>query len=48
MVISTPKDTNGPDFLGWRGTNTLQFIVQSAYNLKWGNILPLREVEKAL
>ncbi|GAU44619.1 hypothetical protein TSUD_378970 [Trifolium subterraneum] len=34
VAIPAPKDTDGPDSLGWRGTNTRQFTVQSAYNLQ--------------
>ncbi|PNX87940.1 RNA-directed DNA polymerase (reverse transcriptase) [Trifolium pratense] len=37
VAIPTPKDTDGPDSLGWSGTNTRQFTVQSAYNLQQGD-----------
>ncbi|CAJ2669285.1 unnamed protein product [Trifolium pratense] len=37
VAIPAPKDTDGPDLLGWGGTSTRQFTVQSAYNLQRGN-----------
>jgi hypothetical protein len=39
VAIPAPKDTDGPDILGWRGTNTHQLTVQSAYNLQRRNYL---------
>ncbi|MCH81203.1 RNA-directed DNA polymerase (Reverse transcriptase) [Trifolium medium] len=41
VAIPAPKDTDGPDALGWSGTNTRQFTVQSAYNLQRGNYLSI-------
>ncbi|GAU39340.1 hypothetical protein TSUD_60910 [Trifolium subterraneum] len=41
VAIPTPKETDGPDSLGWVGTNTRQFTVQSAYYLQCGNYLPI-------
>ncbi|GAU37815.1 hypothetical protein TSUD_276320 [Trifolium subterraneum] len=35
--IPAPKDTDGVDSLGWSGTNTRHFTVQSAYNLQPGD-----------
>ena len=32
LVLPTPSNFDGPDTVGWGGTSTLQFNVQSAYN----------------
>ncbi|GAU34538.1 hypothetical protein TSUD_219210 [Trifolium subterraneum] len=37
VAIPALKDTNGVDSLGWSGTNTRHFTVQSAYNLQQGD-----------
>jgi len=34
LALPTPSDFDGPDTVGWGGTSTLQFTVQSAYNLQ--------------
>ncbi|PNX68097.1 hypothetical protein L195_g034286 [Trifolium pratense] len=34
LAIPTPKISDGPDSIGWSGTNTRHFTVQSAYNLQ--------------
>jgi len=34
VVIPAPKETDGPDSIGWNGTNTRHFTIQSAYNLQ--------------
>jgi len=34
VAIPAPKDTDGPDAIGWIGTNIRHFTVQSAYNLQ--------------
>jgi hypothetical protein len=41
VAIPAPKETDGPDSLGWIGTNTRQFTVQSAYYLQRGNYIPI-------
>jgi len=34
VAIPTPKETDGSDSIGWAGTNTRHFTMQSAYNLQ--------------
>ncbi|MCI35438.1 ribonuclease H, partial [Trifolium medium] len=34
MAIPAPKETDGPNSIRWRGTNTRRFTFQSAYNLQ--------------
>jgi len=34
VAIPAPTDTDGPDAIGWIGTNTRHSTVQSAYNLQ--------------
>jgi len=34
LALPTPSDFDGPDTVRWGGTSTLQFTVQSAYNLQ--------------
>jgi len=34
LALPTLSDFDGPDTVGWGGTNPLQFTVQSAYNLQ--------------
>ncbi|MCI07796.1 ribonuclease H, partial [Trifolium medium] len=48
VAIPSPKETDGPDSLGWIGTNTRQFTVQSAYYLQRGNYLPIAGNWKSL
>jgi hypothetical protein len=38
VALPKPRDTYGPDIVGWRGTNTHHFTVQSAYELQRENI----------
>ncbi|CAJ2642253.1 unnamed protein product [Trifolium pratense] len=38
VALPEPRDTDGPDVVGWRGTNTHHFTIQSAYELQRGNI----------
>jgi len=38
VALPTPIDADGPDVMGWEGTNTHQFTVQSAYRLQHGDI----------
>jgi len=39
LALPTPTDDNGLDTIGWSGTNTHQFTVQSAYSLQHQNCL---------
>ncbi|WJX61000.1 hypothetical protein P8452_46145 [Trifolium repens] len=48
VAIPAPKETDGPDSLGWIGTNTRQFTVQSAYYLQRGNYIPIAGNWKSL
>jgi ribonuclease HI len=48
VAIPAPKDTDGPDFIGWSGTNTRYFTVQSAYNLQRESNLPIEGNWKSL
>ncbi|GAU26504.1 hypothetical protein TSUD_361370 [Trifolium subterraneum] len=48
VIIPTPKDKDGPDLLGWSGTSTRQFTVQSAYDLQRGNNLAIEGNWKSL
>jgi hypothetical protein len=43
QVIALPSltDADGPDTLGWAGTNTHQFTVQIAYALQYAIAMPL-------
>jgi hypothetical protein len=41
IALPAPTDTDGPDTLGWAGTNTHQFTVQSAYTLQHAIAMPL-------
>jgi len=34
MAILAPKETDGPDSIGWTETNTRHFNIRSAYNLQ--------------
>jgi hypothetical protein len=34
VALPTPKETDGSDLVGWRGTNTRHLIVRSAYDLQ--------------
>ena len=34
VAILAPKETDGPDSIGWTGTNTRHFTIQSGYNLQ--------------
>jgi hypothetical protein len=34
LALPAPSDSDGQDCVGWRGINTHQFTVQSAYNLQ--------------
>ncbi|GAU33771.1 hypothetical protein TSUD_393330 [Trifolium subterraneum] len=38
VALPAPRDTDGPDFIGWKGTNTRHFTVQSAYDLQRENV----------
>ncbi|GAU35182.1 hypothetical protein TSUD_319920 [Trifolium subterraneum] len=38
VALPVPRDTDGPDFIGWKGTNTRHFTVQSAYDLQQENV----------
>ncbi|MCH90911.1 hypothetical protein A2U01_0011834, partial [Trifolium medium] len=47
VVIPALTETDGPDSLGWSGTNTHQFMVQNTYNLRRGYYLSIDgELEK--
>jgi hypothetical protein len=48
VAISAPKDIDGPDLLGWGGTSTRQFTVQSAYNLQRENNISIEGNWKSL
>ncbi|MCI14633.1 ribonuclease H, partial [Trifolium medium] len=37
IALSAPTDVDGPDIIGWGGTNTHQFTVQSAHSLQHQN-----------
>ncbi|CAJ2627891.1 unnamed protein product [Trifolium pratense] len=41
MALPAPTDVDGPDTLGWAGTNTHQFTVRSAYTLQHVIAMPL-------
>ncbi|GAU34693.1 hypothetical protein TSUD_29340 [Trifolium subterraneum] len=38
VALPAPRETDGPDLVGWRGTNTHHFTVWSAYDLQQGNV----------
>jgi hypothetical protein len=38
ITIPTPMWVDGSDTIGWRGTNTRHFTVQSAYELQQGDV----------
>ncbi|GAU47866.1 hypothetical protein TSUD_404370 [Trifolium subterraneum] len=40
IALPTPTDVDGPDILGWAGTNTHQFTVKSAYTLNHAIAMP--------
>ena len=46
LALPTPSDFDGPDIVGWGGTNTLQFTVQSAYNLQQETSLKVRKTTR--
>lgn len=37
LALPAPTDEDGPDTIGWSGTNTHQFTIQSAYSLQHQN-----------
>ncbi|GAU31578.1 hypothetical protein TSUD_54010 [Trifolium subterraneum] len=39
LALPDPNNGDGPDTMGWEGSNTHQFTVQSAYLLQFGDIL---------
>jgi ribonuclease HI len=38
LALPAPNDADGPDSIGWGGTNTHRFTIQSAYRLQHGDI----------
>ena len=38
VALPTPIDVDGTDVMGWEGTNTYRFTIQSAYRLQHGDI----------
>ncbi|WJX23885.1 hypothetical protein P8452_13067 [Trifolium repens] len=48
LAIPAPTDLDGPDTIGWGGTTTRHFTVQSAYKLQRGHYQPLEGEWKAL
>ncbi|CAJ2628117.1 unnamed protein product [Trifolium pratense] len=38
VALPAPRDTDGPDSIGWKDTNTRHFTVQSAYDLQRENV----------
>jgi len=41
LAIPAPKDTNGRENIGWGGTNTRDFTVQSAYIAQSSRVQPI-------
>jgi len=48
FVIPAPKDTDGLDNIGWGGTNTRDFTIQSAYDSQNSRAQPIQGDWKAL
>ncbi|GAU49093.1 hypothetical protein TSUD_137780 [Trifolium subterraneum] len=48
LAIPAPTDLDGPDTIGWGGTTTRHFTVQSAYKFQKGHYQPLAVEWKAL
>ncbi|GAU21808.1 hypothetical protein TSUD_176540 [Trifolium subterraneum] len=48
LAIPAPTDLDGPDTIGWGGTTTRHFTVQSAYKFQKGYYQPLAGEWKAL
>jgi len=48
LPIPAPRDTDGLDNIGWGGTNTRDFTIQSAYDSQNSRAQPIQENWKAL
>ena len=42
VALPTPIDVDGTDVMGWEGTNTYRFTIQSAYRLQHEDIHALK------